>query len=687
MTSTAPARSDLSAVFAPASIAVVGVSARDTNLGLRFTRSLVRHGYAGDLWAINRRAESVDGVPGFASPADLPGPLGLAIIAVNAAAVEQAVTECGAAGAHAALIFTSGYAEVGGEGVERQRRLVAVAEAAGMRLLGPNCVGFANVADRVCPMASGFAFRSWLEAGELAILTQSGGVAGLLAERALDRGIGLTHVVTTGNEGDVTAAEVVQHFAHDGRTRQIAIYLEAVREPQRLADALGEARGAGLGVAIFKAGSGQRTAAAAVAHTGAVVGDDAGFDALCRQVGVARVHDLDHLFLVPPIAARLGARGTRIGVLSTSGGAAVSVSDACEREGLELPALQEETTQRVAAVVPGFASTQNPIDISGTFVVAMEQFRHSLEVLEAAPEFDAVVLVQTVHPPELAERIADEVIAAGDPTRMVVVWIAGSQSEAARARLRRAGFSVTESANACAAGLRAGAREARTSTVRLVVVPEAPAPAEPPSRTLERLAAHGVDVAPMGRVSSANAAVRLAEQVGFPVVLKADSESIAHKTERGGVLLGLRDEASMRDGYARLEAAGLAGDAALLQRSVSGGRELLVTVRADPVFGLVLAIGFGGVLTEAVRRGTIVLPPVTPEAVRDAMGDAGLAPLLGPFRGEAAVDLDALAALGTALITVAGELGAVENVECNPVIIDRDGRPWVVDALVDRRAQ
>jgi acyl-CoA synthetase (NDP forming) len=675
---------DLAGVFTPDSIAVIGVSQRETNLGLRFTRSLRRHGYAGDLWAVNRRGEGVDDVPGFASVGELPGPLSLAVIAVNADAVEEAVASCAAAGASAALVFTSGYAEVGGAGIERQRRLTALAQDAGMRVLGPNCVGFANVRDRVCPIASGFAFRASFQPGALSIITQSGGVAGLIAERALDHGIGLSHVVTTGNESDVTAAEVVEHLAREGHTRQIAMYLEAVREPQRLADALGVAADAGLGVAVFKAGSGESTAAAAAAHTGAVVGDDASFDAMCRQAGVLRVHDLDHLFLATPIMAKARGGG-RVAVLSTSGGAAVSVADACEREGLALPPLAPDTAAGVAAVAPGFASTHNPIDISGTFVVAMEQFSQAVDILAAAPEFDAMVLVQTVHPPELAERIADVIIGAGDPERMIVVWIAGSQSAAARARLRSAGFAVSESAAACAVGLAGAAlADGRVPPVLVAVSDEELAP-EAPSATLERLGALGAGVVRSGRAATADQAVAIATDVGFPVVLKADAADITHKTERGGVLLGLGDAASVRDGFARLAGASLVGDGVIVQGTAQGSRELLLTARADPLFGLVLAIGFGGVLTEVVARGAIVLPPITPAGVRQGLEAAGLARMIEPFRGAAALDLDAVAHLGASLLRVAADLGAVDNVELNPVIVDREGRPWAVDALVDRR--
>jgi acyl-CoA synthetase (NDP forming) len=674
----------LRAALNPLGIALIGASNRETNLMLRFARALVRHGYEGNLRVINRTGEDVEGIPGHKSIADAEGPLDLAIVGVRADAAIEAVESAAAAGIRTVVMFTSGFAEVGGEGVELQRRLVEVASEAGVCLIGPNCVGVANVHQRMVAIASGFGFRPEIQPGDLAVVTQSGGVAGLLGERAQDLGIGLSHIITTGNEAQVTVARVIEHLVADGVARQMAIYLEAVREPQRLADALQAATEAGIAVAVFKAGSGPQTVAAAAAHTGAVVGDDATFDALFRQTGVYRAHELDELFLVPPIVARLRGAGRRVGILSTSGGAAVAVADACERLELELPPLADDTIAAIAEVAPGFASSENPLDITGTFVVAMDQFRRSLAIISAAPEFDTTVMVQTVHPPDIADAIADVVISGADPARMVVVWIAGSQSLAARKRLREAGFAVSESAGVMAKAIAAaGAASAAPVSLRAGRTGPVDGELRRPSRALELLAERGAPVTPMIRASSADEVVEAGAKLGYPVVLKADSPSLAHKTERGGVLLGIADEVAARAGYERLSASGIADDGVLVQRTKTGNRELLLTARVDPVFGVVLAVGFGGVLTEAVGRATILIPPITPAALTDAMEQADLGVLLGGFRGAAPVDMAALTSLGSALVDLATDLGDVRDLELNPVIVDAHGKPWVVDALVD----
>jgi acyl-CoA synthetase (NDP forming) len=675
--------SSLRPLLAPHSVVVMGASNRETNLGLRFSRGLQRHGFAGTACVVNRRGEDVDGLAGYASLGEAPPGLELAVISLNADAVPGAITECGDHGISAAVVFSSGFAEVGGPGVERQRDLLKRAAAGGVRLMGPNCVGFANVVDNVCAIASGFAFRETFKPGDLSIITQSGGVAGLLAERAMDIGIGLSHVISTGNEADVTAAELVSYLLDEGSTQSLAIYLEAVRRPQELADALRSAVAAGVGVTVFKAGAGRSTAAAAAAHTGSLVGDDATFDAFCHRTGVVRVHELDDLFLVASIAARLKATGPRIGVLSVSGGAAVATADACERIGLELPPLAEETGRRLAEVVPGFASTQNPIDISGAMVVAMEQFHEALRILTTASEFDATVLVQTVHPTAVAEQIAEVIVERTDPARTVVMWGGGSQTLTARVRLRDAGFAVSESVSACAAGLRAAMRPLPEDPPRFVW-PEGDAPGlQRPSETLARLASVGVPIADMVTVKSAAGASGAAEKLGFPVVMKADIATLTHKTEQQAVLLGLASREEVVQAFEDLAARGLAGDGVLVQSAVRGQRELLVSAMCDPVFGLVLVIGFGGVLTESIARAAIVLPPLTVSVIHDGIDRAGLGALLADFRGSEPVDATQLTALAQGLLTVAAEVAGLRHLELNPAIVADDGRVLAVDALID----
>lgn len=679
-----PVGTRLAAAFDPRGIALVGASSRETNLGLRFARALDRHGFGGNLAVVNRTGEEAGGIKGYTACADIDGPVDLGVVMVGFERAERAVEELRAIGAGVALVFTSGFAEVGDEGARRQERLLARARELGITLVGPNCVGIANFNRDMCALATGFAFRPKIEVGGLSIVTQSGGVAGLVAERAQDLGIGLSHMATTGNEAEVTAAEVVEYLVAEGTTEQLALYLEAVRDPIRLAAALEAARARGIPVSVFKAGSGPTTSAAAAAHTGAIVGEDASFDALFARTGATRARELDELLLVPPIRAAIGGPVRTVGVLSTSGGAAVAVADACEDVGLELPPLSEDGAARLGEVIPGFASFENPVDISGMFVVDMDQLRVGLEALVDEPRFDALVMVQTVHPPETAARIAEIVTAAADPGRMAIAWMAGEQTLIARRELRKAGFAVCESAGILA---RALASAGRGPAPGLELVPLGSSVGSldgPPSAALARLAELGAPVAPMARAGDAAAAAAAAAELGFPVAIKADSERIAHKTELGGVIAGVADANAAAAAFAALDAQGLAADGVLVQAQVDGSRELLMALRADPIFGLVLAIGIGGVLTEAVEKAAIVLPAFTAEAIAEGVREADLEAFFGPYRGAADVDLEALSRIANALLELGRDLGPdLAHLELNPVIVDQAGAPWLVDALVD----
>lgn len=674
-------------MFNPRGIAIVGASPREDNLGLRFVRGLTRHDYAGYLAVVNRGGRSVDGLAAFDSIAELPDEVELAVIAVAAAHVNGVLEELGDRGIDNALIFSSGFAEVGAEGRAAQDELLATARRHGITVLGPNCVGYSNPLDGVFPMASGFAFREQIKPGSFGIIAQSGGVAGLIGERAQDHGIGISLSVATGNEADAGVADVLDYMVADGRTETVALYLESVRRPQELIDSLARAREAGIGVAVFKAGTGERTAAAAAAHTGSLVGDDAVFDAMCRQTGTYRARSLDDLFLVPSFGSRLRERGTRVAILSTSGGAGVAVADACEAEGLELPTLAPETAAALAAVTPGFSSQNNPIDITGSFVVAMDQFKRSLEIVRDAEEFDIAVLVLTVHPEPLADRIAEVIIEGADPRHICVVWAAGSQSERARTALRDAGFAISESPDACARALGWVGRRRQTFAKPELARPEADgaAPAETPSATLARLAGHGAPVPAMARVERPEELAAAVERVGFPLVMKADGLDADHKTELGGVEIGIESLEAATAVWQRFAERGLVEGGVVLQAQVSGRRELLMTVKVDEIFGLSLVLGFGGTLTEAVARAGVLLPPITPELIERVAADIGLGALLAEFRGEAAVAGEALAKLGEALLAAAAEIPGLQFLEVNPVVIAADGSPVAVDALVDAK--
>ncbi|HET6692051.1 MAG TPA: CoA-binding protein, partial [Miltoncostaeaceae bacterium] len=453
----------LARTLSPSGVAVIGASPRPGSLSARFVSGLLRHGFPGRVVPVNPKYDEVLGLP-CAPDIGSAGPIDLAVLAVPRGLVMETLEECDAAGLAGVVVFASGYSETGPEGAAQEREIAGFAARTGLRVIGPNSPGFVNATHRCSVIASGAAFREPLVAGRMAVVAQSGGVAGLLLERAQDRGVGVSQVICTGNEADVTVGEVLAALAADPATGSAAVYMESIRQGPVLLEGLRAMRDAGKGVVVLKVGSTEAGKRASAAHTGALADDDDVVDAALAAVGAVRVTGFDDLI---ETAGLLGAHGPAaspaIGIVSTSGGAGVVATEAAERAGLVLPPLAEPTRRRLAAAGPDFAAVANPADMSGMFVQDPEIFRGSLAAFLDEPSVEAVVLVLTVHPPELSDELARRTIeaAAASARPLVVLWTAGAMSDRARATLREAGVPVIEDADRCMAALAARARAGR----------------------------------------------------------------------------------------------------------------------------------------------------------------------------------------------------------------------------------
>ena len=437
--------------LAPAGVAVIGASPRPGSLSARFVSGLLRHGFPGRVVPVNPNYDEVLGLP-CAPDIGAAGPIDLAVLSVPRRLVPETLEACDAAGVAGVVIFASGYSETGAEGAAEEREIAAFAERTGLRVIGPNSPGFVNATERCSVIASGAAFREPLVAGPMAVVAQSGGVAGLLLERAQDRGVGVSQVVCTGNEADVTVGEVLGLLAGDPATGSAAVYMEAIRQGPALLDGLRAMRDAGKGVVMLKVGATEAGARASAAHTGALADDDDVVNAALDACGAVRVTGFDDLIATAGLLGTHGpARTPAIGIVSTSGGAGVVATEAAERAGLVLPPLGEATRARLVAAAPDFAAVANPADMSGMFVEDPEIFRGSLAAFLEEPAIEAVVLVLTVHPPELSDELARRSIEAARAAErpLVVLWTAGAMSDPARAMLREAGVPVAEDADRC----------------------------------------------------------------------------------------------------------------------------------------------------------------------------------------------------------------------------------------------
>jgi acetyltransferase len=682
----------------PASVAVIGASPRAGALSGRFVTGLLRHAFPGRVVPVNPRYVEVAGLPCVPSLAEA-GAVDLAILAVPRRLVPGSLEECAAVGVAGAVVFASGYAETGAAGRADEERLAEAARASGVRVIGPNSPGFMNVTDGCCAIASGVAFRERFDPGPVAIVAQSGGVAGLLAERGQDRGVGLSLVVCPGNEADVTVGEVLGLLADDPATRVAAVYLEGIRDGGRLRAGLEALRAAGKACVVLKAGATEAAARATAAHTGALASADAVVDAVLHRHGAIRVHALDDLLDSAAALARLGpARSPAVGLVSTSGGAGVVAIEAAERAGLRLPELSEATSARLREALPEFASTANPVDMSGMFVERPRIFRDALAAVAADPGVDACVVALTVQPPGLAEELARLVVeaAAGAGAPLVALWTAGAMSEPARDILRRGGINVFEDPDRCmralAARAAAGAQAPWPLPRRPIALPDlarARRAGATEEEALAALEAAGLRVAATRRARRPDDLADALAAVGGdgPArwAIKAAARDLPHKSAVGAVALDVgRDEApeAYRRVVAAARAAGANPNGAVVQAMAPAGVEMIVGARRDPSLGAVVMVGVGGTLAESLDDAIVrALPLGAGDAEAMLEGLRGRAVLDGA-PGAPPADRAALARAIEGVAALAEALGPdVEAIEVNPVVVHAEGATCV-DALL-----
>jgi acyl-CoA synthetase (NDP forming) len=680
----------LDRLLRPRAIAVIGASPRPSALSGRFIGSLERHGYPGRIIPVNPRYDEIMGLPCFPSIAEA-GEVDLAIVSLAAPRVLDSLEECAAAGLGAALVFSSGFGEVGEEGRAEQERVADLARRTGLRVIGPNSPGFMNISDRTVVAALGVAFRPTLRPGSIAVLAQSGGGGGLLVERAQDAGVGVSLLLCTGNEADVTISDVLPWLADHEPTRVVLLFCEAIRRSDEFVAGLEQLRAAGKHMVALKAGGTEAGARATAAHTGALASDDDVVSALLDRYDVPRVYSFEDLLATGMALDRLGpARGRRVGVLTTSGGAGVVAAESAERAGLELPIPAPVTLERLAAAAPDFAAVSNPADMSGMFSEREEIFTESLAALAAAEEFDQLVLVLTVHSPENSQRLAELVHrgcqATGVP--LVVLWIAGSQSAPSIAWLREQGVAVFEDAERCARALVARALVGRPDPgPPLAPLPPPSIPAAPlENESMALLAAAGVPVAETVLCATPEDAAAAADRLAVPVAVKAAARDLLHRSDVGGVVLGVTGGEEAAAAHQRVvdaaRQAGATPEGSLVQAMAPDGIELICGSRRDPEFGPVLVVGLGGLTAELESDVARRMLPLREGEAEAMVRGLRAAPLLEGYRGGAGGDIAAAARAIEGVARLALSLGdELEAVEVNPLIV-HPGGAVAVDALI-----
>jgi acetyl coenzyme A synthetase (ADP forming)-like protein len=693
----------------PRSVAVVGASRKPGTIGATLIANLRRYGFTGALHPVNPSAVKVAGLRAFNRVTDIPHPVDLVVIAAPAASVEGIVADCARAGAHGVVIISAGFAEASEEGRLLQERIRREVREAGMRLIGPNCMGILNT-DPEVRLDATFAPVAPL-AGNVAFLSQSGALGVAVLDHARSLGIGISSFVSVGNKADVSGNDLLAYWRDDPRTDVVALYLESFGNPARFAALAPEVARAKPIVAV-KSGRSAAGSRAASSHSAALACLDVGVDALFEQAGVIRTETLEGLFdVVALLATQPVPPGPRVGVVTNAGGPGILLADACETHGLRLPELEPATMAKLREFLPSQAGVRNPVDMIAS--AGPEDFTRAMACVGGDRNVDSVV---AIYVPPLTTRSDEVALAiargAGEvPSDKPVLTVFLSSKGAPEGlssgpRGQLPSFSFPENAARALAAAEGYARwrrrpqgrrlrlsgEAREAVRRLVDRAldgrETPRWLDPDE--VERiLRAVGIPLVE-SRPAAAEDAAAVARTMDGPLVLKAVASGLVHKSDVGGVMLGLESPEEVAEGVdelrSRLSAHGHRMESVLLQREVRGGIEALVGVVEDPTFGPLVVCGLGGVQVELLRDASFRLPPVTDVDARDMIDRLRGKALFDGYRGAPPADREALVSILQRVSALAEAAPELCELDLNPVKVLAPGAGAVVlDARIRLR--
>jgi acyl-CoA synthetase (NDP forming) len=672
----------------PRSVAVIGASADPTKTAGRPVAYLTKHGFGGAIYPVNPRAETIGGLKSYPDVQSLPEAPDVGIVLLGADRAHEAVRALAARGTPAAIVLASGYTEVGAEGARRQQQLLEAAGA--MRILGPNTIGLVNLTDRITLSATGALELEDFEAGSIGVVSQSGGILGALLSRAAARGIGLSKLISTSNEADLDMADFIDHLVDDDATSVIALYMEGVRNPAKFRAAALRAARKGKPVVVFKVGRSESGAAAAVSHTGALAGADRMYDALFREVGVIRAQTFSDL-LDLPAALVTGRRltGRRVAVLTSTGGAGTLVADSLGTANFETPPPDEATAAALRALQSGDHAVldRNPIDVT---LAGLQPalLRGAIRSLLASPSYDAVAVIVgssgLAMPDLMASAIHDSLPGSDKP---LVVFVSPHAPGIASLLNQRGvpAFMAPESCTSALAAMLATAQwKEPAARIReaAAAVSDLPEGALNEAEAKQLFARFGVPCVRERIVGNAEEAIEAARELReAEVVLKILSSEITHKSDVGGVAVGVAAE-RVGDRLERMvtevsERTGVRPRQFLVQEMVEGGVELILGCHRDPL-GAAVLLGMGGVTAELLKDTAMrMVPPggLDRDEALSLVRELRTWPLLDGFRGRKIADVDALVSAIVAFSQMIDALGErLVEAEINPVFVLPEGQ-------------
>jgi acetate---CoA ligase (ADP-forming) len=688
----------LTPLLAPRSVAVLGASSDATRIGGRPIAYMRAQGFPGALYPVNPNRAEIQGLKAYASVADLPETPDVAIVAVPAELAVPAIDDLAKRGVKAVVMFTAGFAEMDDAGAIVQAKMVATARAAGMRILGPNCLGVFDARRSYYATFSSSFDSGWPVLGRIGIASQSGAYGTHLYTLARNRGIGASLCVMTGNEGDVTVGECIGWLAENPEVDVIAVYAEGIREAPGLIAALQAARAAKKPVVMQKVGRSELGGKAAKSHTASIAGDDAVTEAVMAEFGVYRARNSEEMLDIAHTATRkIYPVKNSLGVITVSGGAGVLISDVAETLGLAMPEMPQEAQQKLRALVP-FCAPRNPVDATAQVSNDVTLVRTFTESMVRDGGYTSVLgffsmTASSRRWPSIREQL--NAVRIENPDRLYVLSVI--VPPAGRDELEADGWVVHEDPTRAVTAIDAMGRFGKAFAVAAndpaPIVPAVTLPAVTPSEAEAKLllGRAGIASAPEAACATVDEAVAAAGRFGFPVVMKILSPDIVHKSEIGGVLLDITDTNAVRSGFALLlERAKTAApnariDGILVAKQLNGGVECILGIHRDPVFGPMAMFGLGGIFVEVLKDVVFRRCPFGPDTAEAMIRSIKGAPLLSGARGRKKADVKALAKMLSQLSAFAAAAGdRLQSIDLNPVLAMPEGQgAFAVDAVIE----
>jgi len=692
-----PAR--IAKLLNPQSVAVIGASDDPSRIGGRPIAYMRGQGYQGKIFPVNPNRSTVQGLTAYPNVAALPETPDVAIVIVPASAALESVTALAERGCAAAILFTAGFAEIGPEGALEQQKLVDAAHKHGMRLIGPNSLGVINPCNHFYGTFATSCELAFPKAGSVAIISQSGAYGAHLMAVSTTNDIGLSAVILTGNEADLTVGDMLQMVVQDPATKVIMLYSEGIKESAGLLAGLDAARRARKPVLMMKVGRSAVGSAAAQSHTASIAGDDRVTDAVLKEFGVVRVQTTEQMLDI----ARLATRGiypanNSLGVITVSGGAGVIISDAADAIGLPMPEMPQASQDRLLKLLP-FAAPRNPVDVTAQFLNEMSLISTFTDALIAEGKYTSILgfFTYTGGAASVAPRLREQLKIARSkhPDCIFVLSLMASREQIRE--YESDGFIVFEDPSRAVVAIEAMGQFGRA----FAKPPGLPAPKLAPitlpshnpseAQAKQLLAQAGIASAPEEVCVETEAAVSAAKKIGFPVVMKIVSPDILHKSEIGGVLLDINDEAAVREGFALLMQRGKTAapqarlEGVLVAKQLKGGVECILGIHQDPVFGPVAMFGLGGIFVEILQDVVLHRCPFGPDVAEEMIRSIKGAPLLLGARGRPVADIKALAKMLSQLSAFAVAAGPrLQSIDLNPVLAMPQGQgAYAVDAVIE----